>query len=94
MWSPCTISSLLIHGSIATGAILDELASHFARVSRSDHYSQTFQLTKVMEKSRVIDSSTARSDDYNYPSLFLNYGLLSPVVVILLQGQIKSVTQY
>ena len=66
-WSLCTISGLLIHGSIETapGAIVDELTSHFASVSCSNHYSPTFQLIKVKEESKVLDFCTASSDDYN-----------------------------
>ena len=69
MWSPCTISGLLIHGSIETAqvAIVNELASHFASVSCSNNYSPTFQLIKVKEESKVLDFSTASSDDCNIP---------------------------
>ena len=39
----------------------------FASVSCSNHYSPTFQLIKVTEESKVLDFSTASSDDYNLP---------------------------
>ena len=65
-WFP-SISGLLIHGSIETapGAIVNKLASHFASVSSSNQYSPTFQITKVKEESKVLDFSTACSNDYN-----------------------------
>ena len=72
MWSPCPISGLLIHGSIETtpGAIVNELASHYASVSSSNHYSPTFQITKTKEESKFLDFSTASSDVYNLPFTF------------------------
>ena len=68
-WCPFTISGLLIHVSIQTaqGAIVDELAAHFVSVSSSNHYSSTFQLTKVKEESKVLDFSTTCSNYCNLP---------------------------
>ena len=85
-WSPCRITGLLIHGSIETapGAIVNELASHYASVSRSNHYSPTFQITKTKEEARSFISVLPVLKIIIYASLFLNYSLLSPVLKILL----------
>ena len=60
---------MLIHVSIETapGAIVDELASHFASMFSSNHYSPTSQFTNMKEEDKVLDFSTASSDDYNLP---------------------------